>query len=319
MRACDPVAIQHRGCGALNHLSPGLPRLLDQLNDFALPTHVHCLAVGALSPYIAQVKPDTGFPCRMPRTAAITIGEFISKGGRSYSAGLSSALALRARGAQVTVLVGTSRDAQLEAIWQRTEDFVNAVKTAKFDLVLGPAYSIYVGRSPIEHAANRARNLAVNAALTDAGIRAVPAVGFVDAWDAERAGAWLKTLGMRTVFVDLQSADSPTSWSAVRAAIPVLLSSGAIDRLIINGVSHPGRVREMAGLTRPAELILTNGSAFQLARIQRDYFVDGSRLLRKRSGASPEQIFAHLSQYYHEVAAGSDEGYLPLSLQPMML
>lgn len=318
-RACDSVAFQTpENCG-LSHHSPGLGALLDQLNDFAIPDELPPVLIGNLSPYLPQLVSGVNFPRRMPRTVALTLGDFLSRGGVSYRGGVNVVERLRARGARDIVLVGTAPDQQLEAVWRRPDEFVLALKKADIELVLGPAFSIYVGRPPIERAANRSRNLAMYTVLADSAIRSVPAVGFVDPHDAASTARWIAKLGLHAVFIDLQSVDSKESWGVVRSALPVFVRVSSMSRIIVNGVGHPDRVSELVSLVSPAELVITNASAAQLARSRQDYFESQRGLVRRRSGARDEQIFSALSRFYHEAPSNPERRYIPLSVQPMML
>ena len=226
---------------------------------------------------------------------------------------------VRELGASAVILVGTSKDPQLEAVWKDPLAFVKALRKAEIDVVFGPAFSIYLGRLPIERLANRARNLRLFRCLSDAGIQTIPAVGFVDAVDATRVGEWVAACGLRSVFVDLQSADTPAHWNLVREALPALIAEGtSLKRIVINGVGQPARVIELARLTEPLDLVLTNQSAFQMAGSRHDYFFKGEKLVKQPSSATPPQLFANLLRFYWDAAAGQDGGYLPLALQPRL-
>ena len=186
--------------------------------------------------------------------------------------------------------------------------------------MLGPAFSIYVGRPPLERLANRSRNLDLYRCLNDAGIQAIPAVGFVDMADAAFVGGWLARYGLHSIFVDLQSADAAASWNHVREALPALIERAtSLERIVINGVAQPARVIELARLTEPLELVLTNGNAFQLARSGYDYFVRGEKLAKRRSAARPIQVFANLASFYGEAVTRRNKRYIPSSLQPLLV
>lgn len=319
MRACDCVELQEVGRWALNHLSPDLGQLLLELDDFSIPDELPAPYDGPLPPYIPQLIRRVEFPERLPPVVAITLGEFVSKNG-SFAGGVNAVERLRAQGAKDVILVGTSLDPQLEAVWQRLEEFLSALRRAGIETVLGPAFSVYVGRPPIERVANRSRNFSMYNAIVRAGFKAVPAVGFVDAHDAEYAAGWIASRGLHTVVIDLQSAESKPSWELVRSALPVLVVSGRISRLVVNGVAHPDRVRELVELASPARLVLTNAGAAHTARLGQDYFRDARGLLVKRRTALPsERVFWNLAHYYHRVTSEPSERYVSLSVQPMML
>lgn len=319
MRACDCVELQEVGRCALNHLSPDLGPLLLDLDDFSIPDELPAPYDGPLPPYIPQLVRRVQFPERLPPAVAVTLGEFVSKNG-SFVGGVNAVEQLRAQGAKDVMLVGTSLDPQLEAIWQRPDEFLSALRKVGIDTVLGPAFSAYVGRPPIERAANRSRNLSMYNTIVRSGFNAVPAVGFVDAHDAEYAAGWIASRRLHTVVVDLQSAESKRSWELVRSALPVLVVVGRISRIVVNGVAHPDRVRELVELARPASLIVTNAGAAHTARVGQDYFRDVRGLLVKRRTAAPsERVFWNLAHYYHRVTSEPSERYVSLSIQPMMI
>ena len=319
-RACDQVELQAPGRSALTHLSSNLPVILDQLKDFALPHHLPQTSPLALPPYLPQIEPRTPLLDRVPRATALTLGKFVSRHGQSYAAGIERARLLRNRGASVVALVGTSFDRQLEAVWKEPRAFTKALHQAKVDIVLGPAFSIYVGRPPLERLANRARNLHLYRSLSEAGIQAIPAAGFIDVVEATSVGDWVAGFGLRSIFVDLQSADDRVSWNQVREALPALIARAtSLERIVINGVAQPTRVIELARLTESLELVLTNGNAFQIARSGHDYFVKGEGFVKQRSAARPIQVFANLARFYTDAAARRKERYIPLSVQPILL
>ncbi len=319
-RACDNVDVQSPDEGALTHLSDGLPALLSQLDDFRVPDWIPSQSRRPLPPYIPQIQPRTRLLSHSPRTAALTLSEFVSARGRSYSGGVHAARSLREGGAATLVLVGTAPDPVLEAVWRRFTAFVDAVREAAIDLVLGPALSIYVGRLPIERNANRSRNLALFRELREAGLEAIPAVGFVDDRDASHVAGWLTRLGVHSAFVDLQSADTAGSWCVAREAVAVLAAeASALDRLIVNGVAEPARVIDLVDAARPLALTLTNGNAFQLARSGHDYFRAPQRLVKRRSAHPPAHIFENLSRFYADAVRGETRQYMSLDGQPRLL
>ena len=316
-RACEQVELQAPGRAALTHLSGNLPATLDELDDFRLPDHLPQAAAQELPSYLPQIEPLTPLLYRVPQATALALSKFVSPLGKSYAAGIKRARLLRKRGASVVALVGTSKDLQLEAVWKEPLAFIDALHQAEVDIVLGPAFSIYVGRPPIERLANRSRNLHLYRCLSQAGIQTIPAVGFVDAVDAALVGDLVARYDLRSIFVDLQSADAPSSWSQVRKAIPALVAQAtSLERIVTNGVGQPTRVVELASLTKPLELVLTNASAFQLARSGRDYFVKDERFVKRRSAARPIQLFANLARFYSGAAARRNDRYIPLSDQP---
>jgi hypothetical protein len=318
VRACDCVELQEVGHCALNHLSPDLGHLLLELDDFSIPAELPAPYDGPLPSYIPQLIRRVEFPERLPPVVAVTLGEFVSKNG-SFAGGLNAAQRLRVRGAKDIILVGTSLDRQLEAIWRQPDRFVSAVREAGIETVLGPAFSVYVGRPPIERTANRARSLEMYDMIARSGFNAIPAVGFVDAQDAAHAAGWITSRGLHTVFVDLQSAESTGSWEVVRSALPVLVVSGRLSRIVINGIAYPDRVRELVELVAPASLIVTNAGAAHTARLSLDYLRDVRGLLvKRRTAVSSERVFWNLAHYYHRVTSEPGERYVSLSVQPMM-
>lgn len=319
-RACDPLDLQAPDHAALSHHSQNLPILLDQLADFGLPEHLPQAYAGPLPPYLPQMEPHTALLDSVPDAVALVLGDFVSPKGRSYRAGINRARLLRARGASVVVLVGTSFDPQLEAVWKEPFAFIDALNQAEVDIVLGPAFSIYVDRPTLERNANRSRSLDLYRLLTEAGVHVIPAVGFVDAVDAARVGDWVTGYGLRSIFIDLQSAGHRKNWDHAREALRVLIARAhSLERVVINGVAHPDRVPELARLTKPLELVLTNGYALQLAGARRDYSVEGGRFVMRRSEAPPAHLFANWASFYSGAATRRIERYIPLSLQPSLL
>ena len=252
----------------------------------------------------------------MPSTAALTLGDFVSAGGQSYKGGITKARLLRESGASAVVLVGTSFDGQLEAVWKDRHRFVEAVRDAGIDIVLGPAFSIYRGRPPLERLANRSRNLDVYQYLRDAGIEAIPAVGFIDEEEAAFVGGWVAGYGLQSIFVDLQSAGDPRIWEVVQEALRALIARArSVERIVINGVGQPDHVVELARLVEPAELVLTNASAFQFARIGLDYFPEKGGFVRLRTTTHPPTVFKALARFYKDASARRIDRYVPRSAQ----
>ena len=267
-----------------------------------------------------QADPQSKLFRRYPRVAALTLSNFISAHGISYVGGINRARKLRNGGASLVILVGTSKDLPLEAVWTKPLNFVNALRRAQVDLVLGPAYSIYVGRPPLERLANRSRNLWLYRFLSDAGIQVVPAIGFVDVVDATRVGEWVAGYGLEAIFIDLQSADSLKSWGTLRKALPAFIACAtSIERIVVNGVAQPSRVIELASLTSPVELILTNGCAALLAGAGYDFYPMGDQFVRQQSAARPNQIFENMVRFYEGAAAGRIGQYIPCSNQPWLV
>ena len=318
-RGCRQVELQAPDRAALTHLSPVLPAILDELDDFRLPDRLPQASAQVLPPYVPQIEPRTPLLDRVPRTTALALGRFVSSRGTSYTAGIERARLLRELGASVVVLVGTSKDPQLDVVWKEPLAFINALRAARVDIVLGPAFSVYVGRPPLERLWNRSRNLMLYQCLSEAGIQTIPAAGFIDAADAAFVGDWAGRYGLQSIFVDQQSADDLSSWNEVRQALPSFIARAtSLRRIVINGVGQPGRVIELSRLTKPLELVLTNASAFHLARSRLDYFAKNERLVKGRSGAPPTQLFANLARFYNDAAARRTERYIPLSVQPRM-
>ena len=301
---------------ALTHLSPHLPALLDELDDFGLPEDVPSASQRPLPTYVPQIEPNTPLLTSMPRAVALTLGDFVSPGGQSYIAGINRARRVRNGGASVVVLVGTSFDAQLEAVWKDPFRFIASLENAGVDIVLGPAYSIYHGRPPLERLANRSRSLSLYRTLSEAGIQAIPAIGMIDATDAAFVGDWVASYGLESIFVDLQSASDEASWKLVRESLPTLISRArSLKRIAINGVANPARVIELACLTEPLVLVLTNANAFQLARAGYEYCIVDERLQKKRTASEPTEVFERLSRFYGEAAARLTSRYVPRSVQ----
>ena len=301
---------------ALTHRSLSLPALLDQLDDFGLPKHLARSSERPLPPYVPQIEPDTPLLSSMPTAAAVTLGDFVSAKGQSYRRGIRKARLLSEGGASLVVLVGTSLDDRLEAVWKDPHGFVKAIKDSGIDIVLGPAFSIYLGRPPLERHANRSRNLDLYRHLREAEIEAIPAVGFIDAKDATFVGNWVARYELRSIFVDLQSADADRSWELVRESLPALIvRANPLRRIVINGVVHPSRVVELARLVEPAELVLTNAGAFHLARIGLDYFPGQEGFVRLRTTTDGAAVFEALARFYHGACARRVDRYVPRSTQ----
>lgn len=102
--------------------------------------------------------------------------------------------------------------------------------------------------------------------------------------------------------------------------MPRLLESAPIlERIVVNGVGQPDRVLQLAYVIRPHTMVLTNGSAFQLARGGWDYFPRDERLVKRRSLSKSEHIFINFAAYYSAVSKADTRRYNPLSLQPRLL
>lgn len=264
-----------------------------------------------LAPYIPQVEPYTPLLKKVPCATALTLSKFVSLGGQSYDGGIKRARMLRELGASTVVLVGTSVDKRLEAVFKDPLRFVDALTDAGVDIVLGPAFSIYRGRPTIEWLANRSRNLQLYRTLHEAGVQAVPAVGFIDSKHADFVAGWVEDYGLSSVFLDLQSADDDETWHHVCKALPAFISRATvIRRLVINGVAHPARVAELGQLTEPLDLVLTNGNAFQLARSGHDYFLVDGALRKLQTTARATEVFDSLFNFYTEAALRRMEHYV---------
>ena len=296
-RACLPSSLQSGRAAALTHSSPRLPILLDQLDDFAIPPALPSPSEQPLPLYLPQIDPDMAVASRVPDTAALTLRRFISRGGREYGSGIRRAQKLRSMGARTLVLVLVAFDDQLEAVARDPTRFLDAVQEAGFDLVIGPAFSIYTGRSPLERNANRSRNLAIYAEIVGRVVAAIPSVGYADTREAEYAARWIARLQLTSVFVDYQSVEH--EWDEAREALSALAASDFLRRIVVNGVAHPQRVIDLRRAVPHLPLIITNSHALQLARSHRDYVrLETGSYARVKSPAPPPEIFRHLCAFY---------------------
>lgn len=317
-QACPPIEFQLPTRAPLSHRSPQLPGLLGELQDFALPKTLPRAPGLPLPQYLPQVDPSTALAW-IPKSVGISLTKFISLKGRSYEAGLNNVAQLRELGVERVYLVGTGLDSRLEGVWRDPQAFIEALQESGVVGVLGPAFSIYKGRVPLEQNANRARNFSIYQKLTEAGIPAVAAVGFSDDVDAGHIGHAIESLRLESVFVDLQSTEH--AWLAARSALSHLVAHApSLQRVIVNGVADPLRVPGLrTALPSNLELVLTNQNAYQLARARHDYYPEQSRLCRRRSPLPSEDLFARLAGFYTAVAAGDTTPYHPGSVRPRLL
>ena len=183
------------------------------------------------------------------------------------------------------------------------------MKRARIELILGPAFSIYVNRPPLERECNRARNLQIYSELAREGIRVIPAVGFTNTVEARFTGAWVARLGLSDVFVDLQSTDG--EWQLLRRLVPVFLQAArSLNRIVVNGVAAPVRIVELRELVHDLDLVLTNGNAFQLGESGHDYVRQpGGYYSKERSFASKRAIFETASRFYELAVASGCQTY----------
>jgi hypothetical protein len=163
---------------------------------------------------------------------------------------------------QKLVLILFDDDVLLERLWQEAEVLLGDLVDARFDLVVGPSYSIYEPRPRLEHLFNFKRALEVFARCQQLLIPAIPRGGWYTEFDVRRLADWLNANRVvRWLGIDLQTLREPTEWSAVLHGFQSLDAlTGRRLRYLVNGPTTVARITEVYNAAAIDRVALTSST-----------------------------------------------------------
>jgi Domain of unknown function (DUF4417) len=146
---------------------------------------------------------------------------------------------------QRLVVLFFTHDALLESYWSRRAPLAQKLAQAGFDLVASPSYSTYTPRPRTEHLIELRRSLLFFEALQDAGVVALPRLGWVVPQDAARLARWAnRQEALTTLGVDMQTLRARASWQAELALLAAFdEETGGRLNYLINGPGTRERLR----------------------------------------------------------------------------
>jgi hypothetical protein len=140
------------------------------------------------------------------------------------------------------------RDKLLEACWPKRSALAHALAEAGFDLVIAPSYSTYTPRSRTDHLIELRRSMLFYEALQNAGLTAIPRLGWVVPFDVERFARWSNSQGALThVAVDMQTIRHGPHWQGELELLRAFdRQTGRRLHYLINGPGTNTRLRALA-------------------------------------------------------------------------
>ena len=197
---------------------------------------------------------------------AVSVKNLLRQRGATVLTKQTIIRACRFHEATKVILAITGSDRDLASLSQFPRRFVQSVHEAKFDLVLGPAFSVWDGDPPWHNSIEAIRSARWSSALAQRGIPVIPAVVAYQSWELE---AYVRAINanhtIKTVWVDLQTVpNGRRPWRRAIAELDSLLHGLRPGvSLIVYGVADPTRVRELR--SRPQIVAVIHSRAFMLS------------------------------------------------------
>lgn len=209
--------------------------------------------------------------------------------------------ALNLKEGQLAVLVGYGTDPHVEMFWTRRHSLIPKLAEHRWDLVLTPNYSIYGNFPRAEMLINMRRNLALTAAMRDAGINAIANLYWYRLEDLQRYEDWAADTSPSAVAVNLQTFRTDADWDTY--ALPGLTYMAATlptsTQIVLTGASRVQRINDLLELFGP-RLHLIGQNALAYARRGAVMTADG----RDDVGAHTEDAFSANVRFYDNVMNG---------------
>lgn len=169
-------------------------------------------------------------------------------------------------------------DRPLEGFWRARRELYPWIAD-QFELVFTPNFSVYEDAPRLEHLINIKRSAVVYAEMLEAGIPAVPDIGWYEVRELDRWVAWLNEIGPPLAAFSFQGvgvgARGSRAWMGYLAGLRYLGERLRPDvGLVLVGVAAPDRVRAALQAAGRRRIAILNSEAWSLSRNGR--FMDGS-------------------------------------------
>lgn len=249
----------------------------------------------------------------LPPVVGMPMDDFLSEHAKSVVRGQSRIAKWRSLGAERVFVILTNNDPRMNAMWFRRSQVANALASADVSGVLGPAFSIYLGEEPIAHRFNTARSLRFWEMLVERGIPTAPGIGFTSIRDARLLGEWAQSVGLRSVFFDLQRTRTSDALAAARACLPAFLEQvPRLESIVVNGLFRPNRIQQYQAILREssgARLTFTSITPHQHAVMGQEFYRESDRYRLRTSIASRSKIFLRMNRLAESAVAGRTTRY----------
>lgn len=232
----------------------------------------------------AVARKLAGPPASIPMVA-ITLSRVLSASGSFRYPSREHLLdAYRLPPATKLVLVCVEKDPPLEHLWkngtQRGQALYRRIAAFGFSAAIGPNYSVFLRRSPLEHRVNYKRALIVAANLSQAGLPTVPHVYAAGPRARDRVVEWLKRHPhISTIAREVQTTkNDPNFYDAVVTTQRIVDDVGRPLHVIFVGPISKARVDLL--LRMFPRFSVVSSSAAMLAANHRVLTLDEGRLKR---------------------------------------
>lgn len=161
-------------------------------------------------------------------------------------------------------------DRPLEGFWHSRQDLYPWIGK-QFNLVFAPNFSVYEDAPRMEHIINIKRSATVYSEMVEAGIPAVPDIGWYEVRDLDRWAAWLNEVRPPLVAFSFQGvglpARSSNAWRGYLAGLRYLHERLREDiGIILVSVAAPTRVAAAVAAVPGRRVLTMNTLAWGLSR-----------------------------------------------------
>lgn len=263
-----------------------------------------------LPTFIPVMRPGKHVTWTLPDWVAIQLSDILHTDG-SIRDHLSVRRSLGLSSAQRILVNCQVKDSFLQTVWVYRDRFVQSLRTAGYDSILAPAFSVWDSHYRFEHLVALSQSFVLFGLMSAEGVATIPSVSGFTANDWKRAGLWLAGQPeVSTATVDLQRSRKKRDWLEQMAALEILrINANRQVKWIVTGVSNPIRIREVASVLRDVTVI--NSDVYMRAvQGRRPWPAKGA----SRSNLSKADIFAeslgNISGFVRAVTRGSDSRHL---------
>jgi hypothetical protein len=195
----------------LHPLLPRLDDILEEIGGVEFDVRARPSELVVLPRHLPQIRLRHALRGELDGFGALAVryDEALVRGNVRPAADFRTELDLRPE--QKLVLLLFCRDELLEQLWGEPA-LLEQIAAGRYDLVIGPSYSLYLGRPRPNHLDNLKRSLLVFTDLERLGVRALPRVAFVVDRDVVRAARWIEDCDVVQVAADLMTYRDDRSW-----------------------------------------------------------------------------------------------------------
>jgi hypothetical protein len=194
-------------------------------------------------------------------------------------------------------------DRVLEGFWANRRSIIAALSDLRFDLILSPSYSVWYDHSRFEQLVQQRRAFIVYHELVEAGLPAVPDIGWsLFEPDGRRWADWINSqpqLQAVSLFCDGRKVHA--SRRALRETIEDIALFHAAVRpdvaFVLGGVHSPERLAAYRRAAPGRRLTICNGMAYALAQ------------RRRALGSTPARVAWSAREYFLQNCAHNDRTY----------